>query len=83
MIYNNLQSVQSMRYVQPIRLKILMGMFFVTGSLGIMIGLQSSPTVTVFITFLGVINIGLGAFFTFIFLTQRDREPDKRKKKRR
>jgi len=35
------------------------------------------------ITFMGVINIGLGAFFTFIFLTQVQKAPDKRKKKRK
>ena len=72
-----------MKYVQPNRLKILMGMFYVTGSLGIIIGLYSSPNVTVFITFMGVINVGLGAFFTYVYLVQQDREPDKRKKKSR
>jgi hypothetical protein len=35
------------------------------------------------ITFMGVINIGLGAFFTFIYLTQTRKDPDKRKKKRK
>ena len=70
-----------MKYIPPSRLKLLMGMFYVTGSLGIVIGLYSSPNVTVFITFMGVINIGLGALFTFVYLTQQNREPDKRKKK--
>ena len=70
-----------MRYIDPTRLKILMGMFYATGSIGIFIGLNSSPSVTMFITFMGVVNIGLGALFTFVFLTQAERKPDKRKKK--
>ena len=72
-----------MRYIEPIRVKVLMIMFFATGSLGIIIGL--SPIASgqgVMITFMGVINIGLGAFFAFLFLTQIKKDPDKRKKKR-
>lgn len=73
-----------MRYVEPVRLRILMGMFYVTGALGIIVGLAvAPPSSTVFITFMGLINVGLGAFFTFIFLTQKTRDPDKRKKKGR
>jgi len=48
------------------------------------IGLTIAPSsAVVIITFMGVINFGLGAFFTFIFLTQVGKEPDKRKKKRK
>ncbi len=72
-----------MRYIDPNRLKLLMGMFYVTGSVGIFMGLNSSPQFTVFVTFMGVVNIGLGALFTFVFLIQRDRAPDKRKKKKK
>lgn len=73
-----------MRYVEPNRLKILMGMFYATGSVGIAVGLiVAPPSMTLFITFMGVINIGLGALFTFVFLTQREKVPDKRKKKKR
>ena len=61
-----------------------MMMFFATGVLGIVIGLEiAPPSSTMMITFMGVINIGLGAFFTFIFLTQTQKAPDKRKKKRK
>ena len=61
-----------------------MMMFFATGALGIIIGLVvAPPSSTMMITFLGVINIGLGAFFAFIFLTQVQKDPDKRKKKRK
>jgi len=60
-------------------------MFFATGSLGIIIGLSpvAGPQQTLMITFMGVINIGLGAFFAFIYLTQVKKDPDKRKKKKK
>jgi len=61
-----------------------MMMFFGTGTMGIIMGLfVAPPSTTMIITLLGVINIGLGAFFTFIFLTQIPNTPDKRKKKRK
>ncbi|MGH1566706.1 MAG: hypothetical protein ACRBB5_04655 [Nitrosopumilus sp.] len=73
-----------MRYIEPTRVKVLMMMFFATGALGIIIGLTiASPSVTMIITFMGVINIVLGAFFAFIYLTQSPKSPDKRKKKRK
>ena len=57
-------------------------MFFATGALGIIIGLViAPPSATMIITFMGVVNFGLGAFFTFILLTQTQKAPDKRKKK--
>ena len=59
-------------------------MFFTTGILGMIIGItMAPPTITMIITFMGVINFGLGAFFTFIYLTQTKKSPDKRKKKRK
>jgi len=73
-----------MRYIEPTRVKVLMMMFYATGTLGIVIGLSvAPPSMTMMITFMGVINVGLGAFFTFIFLTQVQKSPDKRKKKRK
>jgi len=62
-----------------------MMMFFGTGTMGMIIGLTVAPggNMTMILTLLGVINIGLGAFFTFIFLTQVPSKPDKRKKKRK
>ena len=74
-----------MRYIEPNRVKILMMMFFATGAIGIVVGLSpiSPPSMTMMITFMGVINIGLGAFFTFLLLTQIQSQPDKRKKKRK
>ncbi len=61
-----------------------MMMFFGTGIMGMIMGLVvAPPSMTMFLTFMGVVNIGLGAFFTFTFLTQTRKEPDKRKKKKK
>ena len=59
-------------------------LFYTTGALGIVIGLSiAPPSVTMIITLMAVINVGLGAFFTYILLTQEERSPDKRKRKKR
>ncbi len=72
------------RYIAPIRVKVLMLMFFGTGAMGMIMGLLvAPPSMTIILTLMGVINFGLGAFFTFIFLTQIPNTPDKRKKKRK
>ena len=74
----------SMKYINPVRVKVLMIMFYGTGILGMTMGLNvAPPSSTVMITFLGVINFGLGAFFTYVFLTQKPKSSDKRKKKRK
>ena len=74
-----------MRYLEPTRVKFLLIMFFATGIFGILIGLSgfTPKDFKIMITFMGVINVGLGAFFTFIYLTQTHKEPDKRKKKKK
>ncbi len=73
-----------MRYIEPRRVKILMLMFFGTGALGMIVGLMvAPPSTTLIITFMGVVNFGLGAFFAYLFLTQEKKAPDKRKKKKR
>jgi hypothetical protein len=61
-----------------------MMMFFATGTIGILIGLSgiTPANFKIMITFMGVINIGLGAFFSFLLLTQIRKAPDKRKKKK-
>ncbi len=72
------------KYIAPIRVKVLMMMFFGAGVIGMIMGLLLAPPhLTIILTLSGVINIGLGAFFTFIFLTQIPNTPDKRKKKRK
>ncbi len=62
-----------------------MMIFFGTGVMGMIMGLAVAPggNQTMILTFMGVVNIGLGAFFTFIFLTQIPNIPDKRNKKRK
>ncbi len=61
-----------------------MMMFFGTGIMGMVMGLAvAPPSMTMILTFMGVVNVGLGAFFVFTFLTQTRREPDKRKKKKK
>jgi len=74
-----------MKYVNPLRLKVLMMMFFGTGILGIVIGLTIAPSFSsdssLMITFMGVINLSLGAFFGWIFLTQKPSAQDPRKRK--
>ena len=73
-----------MRYIPPQKVKVLMIMFFATGAVGMLMGIVvAPPSMTMYITFLGVINFSLGAFFTYILLTQKTKEPDKRKKKRK
>ncbi len=74
-----------MKYISRPKVKILMIMFYSTGILGMVMGLTVAPIYgqSVMITFLGVINFGLGAFFTYLFLTQKPDLVDKRKKKRK
>jgi len=61
-------------------------MFFATGVIGIFVGLfvapHQAPQAILIITFMGVVNISLGAFFGWVFLTQTQPSDDKRKKKR-
>ncbi|MFB5597945.1 MAG: hypothetical protein ACE5RJ_02875 [Nitrosopumilaceae archaeon] len=70
-----------MKYIPPKKLKIIMLAFFVTGALGIIVGLFIKSPNSFMITFLGVINICLGGFVGWIFLTQEPKLRDKRKKK--
>jgi len=74
-----------MRYIEPTRVKVLMMMFFTTGIIGVIIGLSAvtPPNLKIMITLMGMINISLGAFFTFLYLTQIKANPDKRKKKKK
>jgi len=61
-----------------------MMMFLGTGIMGLIMGLQfAPPSMTMILTFMGVVNIGLCAFFIFTYLTQTRKEPDKRKKKKK
>jgi hypothetical protein len=66
-----------MRYIPPKKLKVIMLAFFGTGAVGIVMGLQFHQLM---VTFLAVINICLGGFFGWVFLTQEPKLRDKRKK---
>ena len=74
-----------MKYIDPVKVKVMMIMFFFTGILGIVIGLTVAPSMSsyasILITFLGVINLSLGGFFGWIFFTQQPPEGDLRKRK--
>jgi len=76
-----------MKYIKPLRLKVLMMLFFFTGIIGIVIGLTVAPNMSSYasllITFMGVINLSLGGFFGWVFLTQQPNEEDPRKRKRK
>ena len=73
-----------MRYVQPFRAKVLMVLFFTTGTVGMVLGIVfAPPTATMIFTLLGVVNFGLGLLFTYILMTQSAKTPDKRKKKKK
>ncbi len=80
LICSNLeQIVFKLKYMEPYRLKVIMAMFFGTGTVGIVMGLNFSAF---YLTMLGTINLCLGGFFGWIFLTQAPRPRDYRKKKR-
>ena len=71
-----------MKYLNPVKVKVLMMMFYGTGVLGMLVGLLiAPPSSTVMITFMGVINLSLGGFFGWIYFTQQPDEKDKRKRK--
>lgn len=77
-------SLKNMKYIDPNRVKVLMMMFFGTGVIGLSVGLLvAPPQLTMFVTFLGVVNVSLGAFFVWVYLTQQEKPIDKRKKKRK
>jgi len=67
-----------MKYISPKKLKVLLLMFFGTGIWGIVVGLLFVNNFN--LTSLGVINICLGGFVGWIFLTQKPKSRDKRKK---
>ena len=69
-----------MKYIKPKKLKVLMILFFGTAIMGIVIGLSVPSQISFFITFLGVINLCLGGLVGWIFLTQKPKSRDKRKK---
>ena len=77
-----------LKYIAPKKLKILMAVCFGIGLWGIVFGLwlgQFQASLNYFmITVLGVINLGIGALFAYLFLTQvRNVDPRKDSKYKR
>ena len=72
-----------MKYIPPKKLKVLTIMFFAAAGFGIFTGLTaaSSGMQGLIVTFLGVINLGLGGFMGYLLLSQKPKVRDSRKKK--
>jgi len=70
-----------MKYVQPKKLKVLIALFFGSAGMGIFVGLVIAEGIqSLYVTFLGVVNLCLGGFVAYLLLTQKPRVRDTRKK---
>ena len=70
-----------MKYVKPKKLKVLIALFFGSAGMGIFVGLVIADGIqSLYITFLGVVNLCLGGFVAYLLMTQKPRVRDKRKK---
>ena len=71
----------NIKYIQPKRLKVLVALFFGTAGMGIFVGLVIATGIqSLYITFLGVVNLCLGGLVAYILLTQKPKVRDTRKK---
>ena len=69
------------KYIQPKKLKVLIALFFGTAGMGIFVGLViASGIQSLYITFLGVVNLCLGGLVGYLLLTQKPKVRDTRKK---
>ena len=69
------------KYIQPKKLKVLIALFFATAGMGIFVGLTIATGIqSLYITFLGVVNLCLGGLVAYLLLTQKPRVRDTRKK---
>ena len=70
-----------LKYIQPKKLKVLIALFFGTAGMGIFVGLVIAEGIqSLYVTFLGVVNLCLGGFVAYLLLTQKPRVRDTRKK---
>jgi len=70
-----------MKYVQPKKLKVLIALFFGSAGMGIYVGLEQATGIqSLYITFLGVVNLCLGGFVAYLLMTQKAKVRDSRKK---
>ena len=71
----------NIKYIQPKKLKVLIALFFGTAGMGIFVGLTIATGIqSLYITFLGVVNLCLGGLVAYILLTQKPKVRDTRKK---
>ena len=71
----------NIKYIRPKRLKVLIALFFGTAGMGIFMGLVIATGIqSLYITFLGVVNLCLGGLVAYILLTQKPKVRDTRKK---
>mgnify|MGYP001480491476 FL=1 len=71
----------NIKYIQPKKLKVLIALFFGTAGMGILVGLVIATGIqSLYITFLGVVNLCLGGLVSYILLTQKPKVRDTRKK---
>ena len=69
------------KYVKPKKLKVLIALFFGTAGMGIFVGLVIAKDIqSLYITFLGVVNLCLGGFVVWVLVTQKAKVRDGRKK---
>ena len=69
------------KYIQPKKLKVLIALFFGTAGMGILVGLVIATGIqSLYITFLGVVNLCLGGLVGYLLLTQKPKVRDTRKK---
>ena len=70
-----------MKYIPPKKLKILIALFFGSAAMGIFVGLAIATGIqSLYITFLGVVNLCLGGFVAYLLMTQKPKVRDSRKK---
>ena len=70
-----------MKYVQPKKLKVLIALFFGSAGMGIFVGLVIAEGIqSLYVTFLGVVNLCLGGFVAYLLMTQKAKVRDSRKK---
>ena len=70
-----------LKYIQPKKLKVLIALFFGTAGMGIFVGLTIATGIqSLYITFLGVVNLCLGGLVAYLLLTQKPKVRDTRKK---
>ena len=71
----------NIKYIRPKSLKVLIALFFGTAGMGIFVGLVIATGIqSLYITFLGVVNLCLGGLVAYILLTQKPKVRDTRKK---